>query len=121
MNKEPGVSFLRGEHSHGGIVRPIRPLHLLFFNRLCGASVVLFGFEELIQWYCNILIRQLIFSPSIVSQIQDPSISLYLTVHSLATLILSDGTWNAFSPAKYDPLRPPLSVQAWDPAPQPEC
>ena len=56
----------------------------------CGAAIVLFRFRKLIQWYCNIPIRQLVFSPSIINQIQDPSISLYLTVHSPAALILPD-------------------------------
>jgi len=55
-----------------------------FFSPPSLAQIIVY------QWYCNILIRQLVFSPSIVNQVQDPSISLYLTVHSPAALILSD-------------------------------
>jgi len=58
-----------------------------FFSPPSLAQIIVY------QWYCNILIRQLVFSPSIVNQVQDPSISLYLTVHSPAALILSDQMW----------------------------
>lgn len=53
------------------------------------SSVVLLGLRKLTQWNGDILIWQLIFPPSIINQVQDPSISLYLTVHPPAALILS--------------------------------
>lgn len=56
----------------------------------CGATVVLFRCRKFIQWDRSILTRQLVVLPSIISQIQDPSISPYLTVRSPAAVILPD-------------------------------
>lgn len=90
MKREPGVSFLRREVLLQVLSGQVHPLPLLFFNRLCGATVVLVRFRKLIQWYRHILVRELTFSPSIISQIPDPSISPYFTVHAPAALILSN-------------------------------
>lgn len=60
------------------------PLHLLFFHRLCRSSVVLLSLGQFAQGDGDIFIRQPVFPPGIISEVQDSAISLDFTVHPLS-------------------------------------